>query len=416
MKTLLPRENNPVPVRSFSFPSPRWFRQTPQRALDIAYQAALTIRQIEEQHFQGAAIAPNPDQMGQDVYQCFADERNRQLIIIKIRLAEFRVGRFLFAQNPLQSLDKLRFISTICDRYAQLHAQQQLATLDVMPSATPPPLAIDPDNLPRSPLEKTGVLPRSIGHTVNRIKAELKPGTETEILQKFQRSRAKTQIACRCLVLLALTPLLVQIITKNLIFLPALEHWKPLESMPLFINSELKETTFHYLRDFKETLEFQNLLSEETLLSVEDIEKQVKEKAAHLAEESRLEGRHALANLMADGAALGGFVLVTWLSRPQIRVLKSFMDDVVYGLSDSAKAFFIILFTDMFVGFHSPHGWEVLLENFSKHLGLAPNHDLIFLFIATVPVFLDTIAKYWVFRYLSQSSPSAVATLRNMNE
>jgi hypothetical protein len=34
------------------------------------------------------------------------------------------------------------------------------------------------------------------------------------------------------------------------------------------------------------------------------------------------------------------------------------MDEIVYGLSDSAKAFIIILFTDMFVGFHSPHGWE----------------------------------------------------------
>jgi hypothetical protein len=29
---------------------------------------------------------------------------------------------------------------------------------------------------------------------------------------------------------------------------------------------------------------------------------------------------------------------------------------------------------------------------------------------------MDTIFKYWIFRYLSRMSPSAVATLRNMNE
>lgn len=100
----------------------------------------------------------------------------------------------------------------------------------------------------------------------------------------------------------------------------------------------------------------------------------------------------------------------------QIEVLKSFIDEIIYGLSDSAKAFIIILFTDVFVGFHSSHGWEILLEGISKHLGISPSRDFIFLFIATFPVILDTIFKYWIFRYLNRISPSAVATYRNMNE
>jgi hypothetical protein len=99
-----------------------------------------------------------------------------------------------------------------------------------------------------------------------------------------------------------------------------------------------------------------------------------------------------------------------------ILTLKSFFDEIVYGLSDSAKAFIIILFTDMFVGFHSPHGWEVILEGLSRHLGFPANRQFIFLFIATFPVILDTVFKYWIFRYLNRISPSAVATYRNMNE
>jgi hypothetical protein len=70
----------------------------------------------------------------------------------------------------------------------------------------------------------------------------------------------------------------------------------------------------------------------------------------------------------------------------------------------------------MFVGFHSPHGWEVVLEGIASHLGLPANRNLIFLFIATFPVILDAMFKFWVFRYLSMLSPSAVATYRNMNE
>jgi hypothetical protein len=91
------------------------------------------------------------------------------------------------------------------------------------------------------------------------------------------------------------------------------------------------------------------------------------------------------------------------------------MDTLVYGLSDSAKAFIIILSTDIFVGFHSPHGWEVLLEGLANHLGVAANHSMISLFIATVPVVGDTILKYWIFQSLSKMSASTVATLKEMD-
>ena len=68
------------------------------------------------------------------------------------------------------------------------------------------------------------------------------------------------------------------------------------------------------------------------------------------------------------------------------------------------------------MGYHSPHGWEIILENVAKHFGIAESRDFNFLFIATFPVILDTVLKYWIFRYLNRISPSAVATYRNMNE
>jgi hypothetical protein len=121
-------------------------------------------------------------------------------------------------------------------------------------------------------------------------------------------------------------------------------------------------------------------------LSQEEREEQVKEKAVELGEEYWNKGTNAIKNIFSDLLSLVAFGLVIFTSKQDIIILKSFMDDIVYGLSDSAKAFIIILFTDMFVGFHSPHGWEVILEGVSKHLGLPENHDFIFLFIATFPV------------------------------
>jgi hypothetical protein len=110
-----------------------------------------------------------------------------------------------------------------------------------------------------------------------------------------------------------------------------------------------------------------------------------------------------------------GFVLVCLLGQRDIQILRGFIDEVVYGLSDSAKAFTIILATDIFVGFHSPEGWTVLLDGVAHHLGLPAKENFIMLFIATFPVVLATIFKYWIFRYLNRVSPSSVATLRTMN-
>ncbi|MFM7731913.1 MAG: proton extrusion protein PcxA, partial [Cyanobium sp.] len=65
--------------------------------------------------------------------------------------------------------------------------------------------------------------------------------------------------------------------------------------------------------------------------------------------------------------------------------------------------------------FHSPEGWTVLLDGIAAHFGLPTGENFIMLFIATFPVVLATIFKYWIFRYLNRVSPSAVATLNNMN-
>ncbi|WP_410500722.1 hypothetical protein [Chroococcidiopsis sp. SAG 2025] len=37
--------------------------------------------------------------------------------------------------------------------------------------------------------------------------------------------------------------------------------------------------------------------------------------------------------------------------------------------NDVTKVFILILLNDLFVGYHSVHAWEVLLEAIAKHLG-----------------------------------------------
>ncbi|WP_443216699.1 hypothetical protein [Scytonema sp. HK-05] len=184
----------------------------------------------------------------------------------------------------------------------------------------------------------------------------------------------------------------------------------------VFLNYEIEDKALVEMQRFEEKIKFENLMISSAEISPEKIENQMREKVREIAQEFRVESSNGLKNIFADLLSVGAFRWLIIVSKREIAVLKDFIDQIVYGLSDSAKAFIIIMFTDMFVGFYSPHGWEVILPSVLQHFGLPENHNFISLFIATVPVILDTIFKYWIFRNLSRISPSAVATYRNMNE
>jgi CemA family len=205
-------------------------------------------------------------------------------------------------------------------------------------------------------------------------------------------------------------------LAKALFVGPLVEKFRGSETVQIFLNAEMEEEALVELERFEKRIKFETLISKAPPLSSESIETQIEKKASEIAEEFRKESANAIKNVFSDIFSVGAFIWLLLVSKPSIAIIKEFFDNIFYGLSDSAKAFIIILFTDIFVGFHSPHGWEVLLEGISRHWGLPTNRGFIFLFIATFPVILDTIFKYWIFRYLNRISPSAVATYHNMNE
>ena len=148
----------------------------------------------------------------------------------------------------------------------------------------------------------------------------------------------------------------------------------------------------------------------------EAVANQLQDKAVELALIYNKESMLAITNVLGDFVTFVTIAsLFVWM-RPQIVILKSFLTESIYSLSDTTKSFLLILVTDLLVGFHSPRGWEIGIEILLRHFGLPENQDFIFLFVAAFPVFLDTIFKYWIFRYLNKISPSTVATYHNMIE
>nr|YP_010324104.1 chloroplast envelope membrane protein [Camellia aurea]UNN51955.1 chloroplast envelope membrane protein [Camellia aurea] len=104
------------------------------------------------------------------------------------------------------------------------------------------------------------------------------------------------------------------------------------------------------------------------------------------------------------------------LGNEELVILNSWAQEFLYNLSDTIKAFSILLLTDLCIGFHSPHGWELMIGSVYKDFGFVHNDQIISGLVSTFPVILDTILKYWIFRYLNRVSPSLVVIYHSMND
>ncbi|MFQ3615777.1 MAG: hypothetical protein SNJ57_04620 [Cyanobacteriota bacterium] len=141
----------------------------------------------------------------------------------------------------------------------------------------------------------------------------------------------------------------------------------------------------------------------------------LQEKAVELWREAREKQLNGLKNVLADLTSILVLVALVYFGRDRLRLLGNFSNRTFLALSDPAKVFLFILVTDIFVGFHSAEGWEVILEGVFRHFGLPESKVFINGFIATVPVFIDACIKFWIFSYLTRYSPSASAIYERMN-
>ncbi len=357
--------------------------------LERAYEAALVIQSIELEHYNDRPVRPELELRLPKGMQAQVLRRFRAAL--QVCLESIHRLEPIRGQLAGQELRQLNLVETVVTRYDSKRR--------VLPS------------LSRSP----ELLPRSLLGAVDQVRRQLDPEAEANVLAGFRRRRDSTLVALRILLLLILVPLLITQLSRTFVVSPLVDRFAPHQNFLGYSKPHLEEKAVEELRVYQAELEFDALLNKKALPTREELQEKLSERAQKLKQKADEGSTHAAKNVLSDLFGLMSFVLVCLVGQRDIQVLKGFIDELVYGLSDSAKAFAIILFTDVFVGFHSPEGWTVLLDGVAHHLGLPAKQNFIMLFIATFPVVLATIFKYWIFRYLNRVSPSSVATLRNMN-
>lgn len=375
-----------------------WLKQTPQRAIEAAYQAAQSITQVEQDYFAGSVITPT-EALSPSVYRHLNKQLQSHLTTINVRLAEYRLSANLafFSADILDNtlLERLSYIDTVRDRYRELPQASQIS----------------------APEKSRSVIPNSLVKTMGTLipQQQEEKAVAAAIATVRYSSRLSRQ-ALRLVVIVVCVGLVVQQGSRHFIYEQLVDYWQ--REQQIFLRPSAEELRDDALNRFslaREKLAFQQALgdfSDKPELYTEALH----EEAVLLAADYERERLQGVKNGLADLSALIALAIVFWLCRRDVQIFKEFLGSLWSALDDSAKAFLIIVSTDMFVGYHSAEGWEALLNIFAHHLGLQENRSLILIFIATLPVVLDAIFKFWIFQYLKSTSPSTETIYKEMDQ
>jgi len=283
---------------------------------------------------------------------------------------------------------------------------------------------------PRS-IEPIGIIPRSILRTLQRFFRQILMISTDSVIAEFRISRYQLLISLQALISLIFIPLLVHSLAMTFFLTPATAYLWNSQQEDIFLNSSLEQHALQELQHFEEELYFDYFASptkyETPIWAMYQIEanltdlplilnSRLQEKMIDLAQDYNQKSIMYLTTLFGDLVTIATVIFVILGFKAQMIIFKSFILEFLYSLSDTIKSVLLIFSTNLLVGFHSPRGWELLLEVFLSRFGFPPSEHFVLLFVASFPVLLDTIFKYWIFRYLNKISPSTVATYHAMLE
>jgi hypothetical protein len=304
--------------------------------------------------------------------------------------------------------------------------------------------------------EEIGLFPRSFNRVFDRFFKQLFFDVENFVIQEYRFYRYLFLTTVKCLFILFFVPLSVNFLAKNYFIRPITEYFWNTQNHEIFLNSYQQKKAFSEFKNFEEKIYFESFLFSESSFSTEEkkenslenrtseknflqkmdekqkrkdfgtldfslnfqnsLQKRLQRKILELANHYNEESIEAVTNFFADILSFGTLWFLLVRLEIQINITKSFLLEVFFGLDDSKKSLLILFLTDLLVGYHSPNIWELFFQSLFDHYGLPESQTTIFLLVATLPVLLDVLIKYLIFRHLNRASPATVATYHAMIE
>lgn len=275
------------------------------------------------------------------------------------------------------------------------------------------PFALKPKDMP---YESLGLVPRSITRTLSRFQTELEGRSASLVLPEFRLAKYQAVASLQYMFFLIVCPWFISITCKVLLIEPWIQNWWNTSQSQVFLSFSQEEKALRRLQEVEELLWLDIIMADSSTRQPQDLSAQIHQKTIDLVEQYNQESIDTILNLFTNFIAIVVIIFLLIWGKKRLAIFNSWIQEVFYSLSDTMKAFFILLLTDLCIGFHSPHGWEIFIGFILEHLGFSHNKHIISCFVSTFPVILDTVFKYWIFRHLNRISPSIVVSYHTMNE
>nr|YP_009769272.1 envelope membrane protein [Senna bicapsularis]QIS99973.1 envelope membrane protein [Senna bicapsularis]QNH92084.1 CemA [Senna bicapsularis]QPO05543.1 CemA [Senna bicapsularis] len=192
--------------------------------------------------------------------------------------------------------------------------------------------------------------------------------------------------------------------------------WSNTRQSEIFLNDIQEKSILKKFIEFEELLLLDEMIKEYPETHLQNLRIGIYKETIQLIKTHNEDRIHTILHFSTNiicFVILSGYSI---LGNQELIILNSWVQEFLYNLSDTIKAFSILLLTDLCIGFHSTHGWELMIGSVYKDFGFAHNDQIISGLVSTFPVILDTILKYWIFRYLNRVSPSLVVIYHSMND
>lgn len=266
-----------------------------------------------------------------------------------------------------------------------------------------------------SAYESISLVPRSVTRTLSRFGAELTNQSSVLVHNDFDLAKNQALVSLQYVGCFLLLPFTIPISFRNWFLESWIRGWWNITQTQVFINPLQEKKALKQLREVEALLWLDDATEHLADTQLQNYDANAYDETTQLAIMYNELNIQLLLQLVTDIISIAILALLLITGRKRLAVSNSRIQESFYSLNDTMKAFSILLITDLCVGFHSPHGWEIVIGSLSEHFGLIPNKYVISRLVSTFPVILDTISKYWIFRHLNRTSPSIVATYHTMS-
>jgi len=169
------------------------------------------------------------------------------------------------------------------------------------------------------------------------------------------------------------------------------------------------------LNRFQQRIDYEVIMGRQAPLPAIEREKRVKEEARRLEEEAIQEFVEVDGNRYGDLVFFAAFLIMIVVYNEQAKLVVTGSKNAFFSLEPAQQAFLLLLSSDVLVGYHSADAWQTLLRAIGGHYGFPEEENLISLFVAIVPVSVDVLFKFWVFKYLRRLAPSTQVILEDID-